>query len=218
MGRRVYQAKFCRRFGAWAYECDGDSMVEQIEGVLVGYGLAEYVPPSGSVIMEIGANCGLLSMVLAQRQAQCTVYAVEPNPRVFQGLVRGVVSNGLHNTVPLCLAVGDGQPIEIQWLKGQTGGGSGWTTRVRGHELVTVPTITFEALLDMLSITEVELLVLDCEGAEHVIARSPAMARVKRTICELHTNDRTRSLGYSVENTTALLGANVTVHPIEMSQ
>lgn len=76
-------------------------------------GIYETVPEQvagltpGMCFIDIGANCGLFTLMAAQRVGpDGLVISFEPSPREFRSLVNNVAVNSFTNVLPLNLAVG----------------------------------------------------------------------------------------------------------------
>ena len=64
------------------------------------------------VVMDIGANIGAYSMLIAKLKKQSIVYSIEPESSNFYALNRNIVLNKLTDKIiPLCLALGNKNSI-----------------------------------------------------------------------------------------------------------
>jgi FkbM family methyltransferase len=163
--------------------------------------VADFVPKEGWTIVDIGANVG----IFAVRQALCGahVYAFEPNPACYRRLTWTIDANELGGKIkPFNLAVaatsGKGKLL-IE--KGFTLGGT--IVPHEGTSTDSQPTVQICSLDDVvptLSITRINLLKIDTEGAEVDVLRGAeqTLKMVDRIILEYHS----RALGAQV---TALL-------------
>jgi FkbM family methyltransferase len=89
------------------------------------YNLAAIPFRPGDVVVDIGANVGVVSVFLAKRFPQLSIYAFEPVPPIYEQLCRNVASNGAFNIRPFNLAVtGDGKPVCIHFDPHNPGGSS----------------------------------------------------------------------------------------------
>lgn len=170
--------------------------------------LIQAPPPSGSFILDLGANVGVLTIVLAKLFGPKGVrlVAVEAAPSNYRYLLWNLRVNGIESFVlPVNAAVGaaGAPPVDIRYsprfptgapeqietsdqiLENFHGGGMDW------HERTQMPTVSMEDLLSVFKIETVGFLKVDCEGCEwdvfdpvswHVIA-----GRVQQVSAELHS-------------------------------
>jgi FkbM family methyltransferase len=116
-----------------------------------------------SVIVDIGAHVGVVSMTLAKRYG-CKVWAYEPNSENFRRLVENVQKNGLGNLIGCYnfAVTGDGRIVKISTNPQNSGGGHIYGD---GEE---VPSLTLADILEDVG-GHIDLLKIDCEGAEYEI-------------------------------------------------
>jgi len=140
--------------------------------------------PRGSVVVDIGANVGVFSM-LAARAARI-VYALEPSSANFARLTAN--TSGRTNIVPLNLACSqfDGQVSldlssdPVSYTLSSKGG--------TGHD-EAVNAVCLATLFERLQIARCDFLKLDCEGCEfEIILNGDAtlMRQVDRIVLEYH--------------------------------
>lgn len=74
---------------------------------LYGYELFNLIHdlPKNAIFMDIGANCGVFSMVAAAHLSDGKVYAFEPNPVVFAKLAANISLNKAANISPFCFGL-----------------------------------------------------------------------------------------------------------------
>jgi len=134
-----------------------------------------------STVVDIGAHVGIVSMYLAKTYG-CKVKAFEPNPNNYRHLVANIKANGLSHLITAHnLAVtGDGRDVVISEVN--PGGNSGGHT-IYGADGVAVSSTTLEAILGG---APVDLLKIDCEGAEFEILDPAILDEVKAIRGEFH--------------------------------
>lgn len=165
----------------------------------------------GDVVLDIGAQCGVVSCYLAKRHPQITVYAFEPVTENFTRLQRNIKANGLDNVVAINKAVtGDGKRVVIYGdLSSNAGGSSIYGAVSQKHYLAE--SITLKDIFSLYAIDRVRLLKLDCEGSEYDILSNACnmLKRVDSIRGELHINNILREQGYNpetlIQNVTALV-------------
>lgn len=125
-------------------------------------------PLGAGDLIDVGANLGLVTAILARRFPDRQVHAFEPNPSTFQALQANMALNGLANvqTSPAALADHSGtipfraDPID----RGMTS-----IARTTEEDSLLVPCTTLDAYLDEHATTEVALLKIDVEGFETLV-------------------------------------------------
>lgn len=121
----------------------------------------------GGVFVDVGANIGYYSLVLAQK-AHCRVIAIEPNPTTLERLRFNVMSNRLlqDNIAIVPLGVGDNGEFELH-LGENLGEASLYGNLITNASRSV--TITTKPLLEILTehkVARVDALKIDIEGME----------------------------------------------------
>ena len=127
-------------------------------------GLKRLVRP-GSVILDVGANFGYYSLVLASAlERRCRVIAIEPAPANFARLKRHIAVNGMADVVePHQMAVSDcAGEVDM------TGNphNSGHTMIATGGEITGIKLTTLDDFCRVNLADRLDLLILDVEGCE----------------------------------------------------
>ena len=152
-------------------------MHEMTQGGYDGLDLNE-----NSLVIDIGAHVGIVSMTLAL-QYGCHVEAYEPAPGNYKRLVANIRTNGLRGQViPHNLAVtSDGREV---FIHGDMSVNSGSMSIYKGGLGTPVASTT---LADIIGERMVDLLKIDCEGAEHEIFEDlRPLAHVRMVRGEFH--------------------------------
>jgi FkbM family methyltransferase len=143
-------------------------------------------------IIDVGANVGAATLWFAQRAPQSRIVAVEPASSVTPLLARNIRANGLGGRVRLigaALAEHSGS-VDIH----QTGSSVFGTVGPVGcDDGERVRALTLEELLDRYELREVDVLKLDCEGAEFgILLRSDeqTLRRNRVIVGEYHSPSR----------------------------
>jgi FkbM family methyltransferase len=149
-------------------------------------------------VVDIGANLGAFALYAARRNAR-TVLAYEPNGAAFRCLQRNVEANGLSGTVrPRQLAVSAvaGQDVRFPLAP------SVYNRIVPDEETGEFETVRTTSLAEILArdaAQGIDLLKLDCEGAEYDILFSAApsdIARIREIRMEYHAARETELTAY----------------------
>lgn len=153
----------------------------------------------GWTVVDIGAGIGDYCLYAAHWNPTVTVFAFEPYPDSFDLLKRNLALKGIENVRAfqtaiwskagnLHLDLSTGEPLQIS---SQAQVDENW----RGEELL-VDATTLHDLFYAEKLEHVDLLKMDCEGAEYeILFNMPieVLHRVERIIMEYHDVDEMRS-------------------------
>jgi FkbM family methyltransferase len=123
------------------------------------------------VVVDIGANVGVFSLYAAYMGAK-KVYAFEPNQEAYDCLQKNVRENNLEDVIipfKLAVAVNDNEIVKIPLASSPLNRTYSDKELKNNEELDGVSTISVEGILNQCSIHHVDLLKIDCEGAEYDI-------------------------------------------------
>jgi FkbM family methyltransferase len=128
------------------------------------------VMPDGSVIIDLGANIGVFSVYASSSARGVTVYAYEPFPGYFATLQVNAALNADRGTVHCFnMAVAGAQGRRSLFTEGEA---LYFPTLVEPDGAtgsLVVPCTTLARILDDHGLQRVDMLKLDCEGAEYEI-------------------------------------------------
>jgi FkbM family methyltransferase len=123
-------------------------------------------------ILDIGANTGLFALRMKQLFPTARVTCYEPFPPNFEQLQRTIKLNQLDGVSPVPKAVGAKKgSAELYIHERNVGGHSFYPAQASSQKSVTVEVIDLDTVLDGFP-DQVDLLKLDCEGAEFDILTS----------------------------------------------
>lgn len=180
-----------------------------------GYDLDRIPFEKGDVVLDVGAHVGVVSVYLAKRYPDITIYAFEPVPANFERLERNI--EGLSNVIPVPAAVtGDGEIVTLHAnLSQNSGGPSAFVPN--GKQTFRAPSLTLKEIFERYRLERVKLLKLDCEGAEYGIleAGEDLLARVDYLVGEFHERAGDPELLYE-RCTRHLDPAHVKVHACQL--
>ncbi len=168
--------------------------LQEFEGYMAVFLKSTYDVPglrweSLDSIIDVGANVGAATIWLAARAPRARIAAVEPNPEVWQFLAQNVQVNGLDSRVQLIRAA-LGAASGTAYLEP---GRYSIETRLAGSSAQEGPitrTLTLAEVLDSAGMARVDLLKLDCEGAEYEVLLSSEeslLRRIGAIVGEYHT-------------------------------
>ena len=156
-----------------------------------------------SVAIDVGANVGVHSLVMASRGA--TVLAIEPNPIVYRRLLSNIDLNGFTNIRAQNIAISD-SPGELCFsfpASDETNQGSG---AVMSGGNTRVPAVTLDRLVEIEGLDRVDFLKIDVEGWEPAVlaGAEQVVAKHRPLLVFEHNAYHWRRTGGDI---TAVLGA-----------
>ncbi len=174
------------------------------------------IPPE-SIILDIGANIGIMTASLARRFPKAKVYSFEPIPDNIEALEKVVNHYKLHNVIIFETALGEEKgelkmilPVvnnaKMQGLshvvEDETSG-----TIEKGIQY-TVPVLKLDDIPELQSVSDIAAIKIDVENFEYYVLKGGEAMLIKHMpliFCELWDNDRRKlcmdylsGLGYRV--------------------
>lgn len=158
-------------------------------------------------IVDIGAAIGEFTVFAAQRAPDGVVYAFEPNPQSFAFMQENIALNALTNVHPYGIGVWErAGNMQLELVNGEPLQGKTVFQQEKKENKAEIPVITFDQLVQDILQKKIDLLKLDCEGAEYAIlltASRKSLDAVQHIVMEYHDVDSTHehtSLVYFLEN------------------
>jgi len=151
--------------------------------------LADLHFQQGDMVVDLGANIGLYSVLLALMHPQIKIIAYEASPLNALIATENVRLNGLDHRVAIKnqAITGDGRDVAMSICMdhdrlNRIGG------TCRGGRMInmTVPSTTFERALEDGSLTQIALLKLDCEGCECDVLPHIHAVHIRHAVGECH--------------------------------
>jgi FkbM family methyltransferase len=175
---------------------------QDIVTFVVVFGRREYgTIPKDGVVIDIGANIGTFAVYAALNGAK-KVYSFEPSPVAFAYLKKNIEANGLSDIiVPLNKAVADSQrTVHIPAISSPFNSIYSDTLvhgydkdRVAAAGVHAVEAVTLPHFLQSEGIQSVDLLKMDCEGAEYEIVPSldeDTLSKIHEIRMECHRSQK----------------------------
>jgi FkbM family methyltransferase len=156
----------------------------------------------GDIVVDLGANEGMFSIMIAKLFPQVTVVALEPVPRTFCQLLANIKLNNVTNIIPYNMGVGaKDSSVDMTVCKIYSGGSSSLITfNPESHTKEHVRICTIDDLFYKEKIQHCKLLKIDIEGMEHeALYATECLDKVEYLVGEIHINERLKEEGYSIE-------------------
>lgn len=149
----------------------------------------------GWTVMDIGAGIGDFSIYVAHTHPQTKVYSFEPFPESYHLLERNIALNGFENVLPFQVAIWSqagylhldnfsGEPLQIVSKESPPA--------INEKGVIKVSALPLSQVFEKHAIEKLDLLKLDCEGAEYKIlsgASPEVFNKIERIIMEYHDID-----------------------------
>jgi FkbM family methyltransferase len=128
------------------------------------------------IIIDIGANVGIVSFYFAKKYPNSKIFAYEPHPINYQNLIEGIKANNITNIYPFNLAVFSKSDLDVKIHLHENNTSASSVFRYLPEDpYVTVKTISLEDILKQNNISYIDFLKIDCEGAEFDILENTKM-------------------------------------------
>ena len=165
----------------------------------------------GDIIVDIGANEGMFSIMMAKMYPGAKIISVEAVPRTFFQFIRNIGLNGVTNIEPVNIAIGKGKTAVMNVHNLYSGGSSMVDTFDPSiHTQVTVDVISLNTLFDKYHISKenpVKLLKMDIEGGEYAALDGADLSCVRNMVGEFHINNRLANEGRDINALATWIGA-----------
>ncbi len=154
-----------------------------------------YTLPCGftpATIMDIGGNIGIASIYFAIRYPKATIHIFEPVPANLEILKLNIESNSMRNIIIHPYGLGQ-QDDELICSTENAGAFGNYTAmkvanHVSGGNSVKIPIRNINSVLSEIGLSRIDLIKMDCEGAELDLFRSldDKLNNIEVFVGELH--------------------------------
>lgn len=178
----------------------------------------------GDVFLDIGANVGSVSILMAKKYPFLRIYSYEAHPVNYSNLLKNIEENAVTNIKAFNNAVYsvDGHTIGISMNLDNTGATNSFVDPKKYPNLYTesvqVPTISLDTIITSNNIKAIKYLKMDCEGAEFEILENSKLfgtIPVENMGLELHIF--MESFGKSRKSLIDLIQKNTKTNTIKLS-
>lgn len=174
------------------------------------YTLSSFKDIKGGNLIDIGANCGVATIIMAKQNPESTIYSFEPDRKLFGILSHNVDLNGLTNVKLFnkCVSKPGVASLTLFIHPLYSGGNTSYSEETAFKQFwnsndiqhYNVDCISLDELFDEYHMTNVDLLKIDSEGAEYDILQNCEVLKdhkIQNMVGEFH------DLRYNVVSTTA---------------
>ena len=154
---------------------------------------------AGDIVIDIGANVGMISIYLAKKYPFLKIYAFEPVKQNYENLLKNIEINNINEGIITAENVAitkDRRNMNIITPLNNTGGSSFVIERdlnaINSNINLNVKSITFDDIFEKYNIDKCKLLKIDCEGAEYEIlynASENNLRKCNNMRAEFHGNE-----------------------------
>lgn len=152
----------------------------------------------GDIVIDIGANVGMVSILLAKKFPFLKIYSFEPLKENYDNLLKNIELNNIPEgiiTAENKAVTKDGRLINMSINSSNKGGSSTAdvisTNSIMTKENCQIESITLEEIFKKYNINKLKLLKIDCEGSEYEIlynANINILNNIENLIGEFHEN------------------------------
>ncbi|MGF1490053.1 MAG: FkbM family methyltransferase [Prochloraceae cyanobacterium] len=130
----------------------------------------EKVIKAGDIFIDIGANCGALTMVAASVIGKGKIYAFEPNPRVYSRLQKNLDSNPKIEATVKAFPWGVGaQNCELFLSEDSIYPGNSCISSQDCQQKITVKVVALDDWAEAEKIERIDVIKIDVEGMEYEV-------------------------------------------------
>jgi FkbM family methyltransferase len=166
------------------------------------------------IILDIGANEGIFSIMMAKLFPSTRIIAFEPVQKTFFTMIKNIGLNNVTNIHPYNLGVGGkSNKHEVIYCDKTYSGGSSMvvTPNFEAQDIVNIEVVALDDIFDLRKFPEVnrvKLLKIDIEGAEYeTFYNSTCLSKVDNVVAEFHINDRLVGMGYDINELATWVGS-----------
>jgi len=134
------------------------------------YGFLQTHDLGAGAVIDIGANLGVVSLIVAARDPERTIYAVEPNPHTFAALRSNVGLNGAKNVICEECAIAEQSGV-ARFNADPLWRAMASLATADGPQSCEVAALSLDDFVSTRGIRRIALLKVDVEGYETLVFR-----------------------------------------------
>jgi FkbM family methyltransferase len=122
----------------------------------------------GNIVIDIGLNVGMVSILLARKYPFLKIYSYEPLRPNYENFLRNRIMNGIGDgiiTHENAAVTGDGRNVTISLQLYNSGGSRMKNSTESTKTEDIVGSVTLNGIFEKYNISKVKMLKIDCEGA-----------------------------------------------------
>lgn len=161
-------------------------------------------------IIDIGGNSGVATIILARQNPNAIIYTFEPDYNLYLNIIENVKINNLKNVIVFNVALSNNcyGTCELSIFPGMTGANTiyandNFNEYSRKSKITyIVPTTTLDAFIYEYNVTNINVMKIDCEGAEYDILYESSEFKkniIKNMIGEFHNLKYTNTKNNGLE-------------------
>ncbi|MGI0010743.1 MAG: FkbM family methyltransferase [Nitrosopumilaceae archaeon] len=169
--------------------------------------LKNFAIRKNDIIIDIGAHVGFFTIYAARQAPKGKIYAFEPYSKSFNFLRKNIEMNKLGNVITENCAVLKNSGTATLFIDRDFAISNTLFGDETHLEKETVTTISMQDIFDKYQIRQVDLLKLDCEGAEFEIILNLSkniLGKIVKISAEIHQN----TAGHHLDDLSAFLKIN----------
>ena len=181
------------------YDSIISNIVAWVQSEMEAYNFNTIDFQEGDIVIDIGANVGMISIYLAKKYPFLKIYAFEPVKQNYENLLKNIEINNINEGIITAENVAitkDRRNMNIITPLNNTGGSSFVIERdlnaINSNINLNVKSITFDDIFEKYNIDKCKLLKIDCEGAEYEIlynASENNLRKCNNMRAEFHGNE-----------------------------
>lgn len=169
--------------------------------------LPNFTIKKNDIVIDVGAHVGFFTIYVARQASEGKIYAFEPYSKSFNLLKKNVEMNKLSNVITENCAVLKNSGTATLFIDRDFAISNTLFGAETDLEKELVTTISIQDIFDKYKIERVDLLKLDCEGAEFEIILNlskDVLEKIVKISAEIHQD----VVGYHLNDLSTFLKAN----------
>ena len=141
------------------------------------------------IVVDIGAHVGYFSIYSAINAKNGKIFAFEPYSKSFEVLKQNLEINKIKNVIPQNLGVSKKSGTCILYFKKNFAIGNSIYKKIDSDSKVEIETISLQEIIKNNDLQRINILKLDCEGAEYQILLNldhQTLQKIDKIVSEMH--------------------------------